>query len=578
MGEVRPIRSDSPYAEMFQIIQEASTVVKDSKTLDVLEPVANYVEGILYDEINQHSTLWNAIKSLLCKLVGRVSEYEQLQIEFDRLQKKLAKATERISFTKDIELDPKALGDALMLESNQDSLDLAQLIKTEEELKSLGNAISEDIGIILVNFKTVEATIAKLETACESLEEMDHKELRRQVETASEVMISIKTLESFIYKAGTIYHESNEQLSSIVTLVKRYESAVSRIAIVRDKINDKWCNVPVRKTLEPAIRHSVFEEAPYISQPTSISGIQNGGNTCYLASALQTINAVEDYRKVFNPEKNLLKKRQNESEDSFQLRKQIQSSGFEILNMINEGNQTVSWETINSFREKCYNFQYKDHRIVSSEFGTADSPAVLERLLNAMDYKEGTFEISRKHTFDSSNVQFLYDRDPKKFSDEKEIDTNEQSSPSIEVSAYGYLGKSADMQTLINENWQSEIIQDVKIVGKDDKGVTCVINYPIANRKKIPNAKQPPNVIRIIVKQLEFQKSVITNPEKIYPFGNNKGPKYNLRSVIEHRPEHYVAHVLQGKTMMEANDSFVHKSQADLPGFAYYYELDQTDQ
>src|SRR6185503_15676597 len=131
---------------------------------------------------------------------------------------------------------------------------------------------------------------------------------------------------------------------------------------------------------------------------------------------------------------------------------------------------------------------------------------------------------------------------------------------SLAFAAYAHIGENVSMQTLQNEFFATKTLGDgilVKHISGD--GEISFRNYKNVQLKSSVDTEKLPNVLRILVQQLDDERATITNSESFYPSGTiGEGSKYVLKAVLEHRPGHYVAHLNTSQGMITANDSAVH--------------------
>lgn len=325
----------------------------------------------------------------------------------------------------------------------------------------------------------------------------------------------------------------------------------------------------------PSVKNA-FQELPtggiLPAQGTSLGGIENKNNTCYLASAMQAINAIPSYRRMFDPALKPLKQRPEESDSSYAQRCKIQRQGFKIIKNIATGKTTPLYQ-INAFRRSCFDFKFQGTPIVDSLDGTADATETLNRLLEAMDYEFEAYEVKEKlNDAEASIVSKDYEKNFNKYTlleDAKEEKTEKNSI--IQLNTFSLLNDGASLQTLIDESWQDEIREGF-YKNYDETGVLFVGEYKNLSIVREPIIDRAPEVIRVMLSQDEYHKIALSGIETIYPFGKEKGPQYELKAVIEHRPGHYVAHISNGnKGMIEVNDDHINKKEGLIPGAAYYY-------
>jgi len=249
--------------------------------------------------------------------------------------------------------------------------------------------------------------------------------------------------------------------------------------------------------------------------------------------------------------------------------------GHNILQKLTAG-ESITRHEINEFRQTCYNCQTSQGRkVVDSPSHQADAAEILERILDVLDFHGGSYQLTTSRQPVGSSYTIVPGLDPTGYSSLSVLAKGhiEKSSPTLEVAAFAHMGRSVPLQTLIDDTWADEIISNVKVADKDKDGSPCVKQFEAMRlQKKVGLQTAFPELIRITVKQLEDAKSTMTRTDEVYPFGSGNGPKYRLQAIIEHRPGHYVAHARRDNgEFIEANDSWVHASQQEITGFAYYY-------
>lgn len=148
-----------------------------------------------------------------------------------------------------------------------------------------------------------------------------------------------------------------------------FKQTFEKEVIKNSTLLDSQNPVPV-KVIEPVelIRHG---------------GISNGGNTCFIAAAIQLMKEIPIFNKKINPE-NRLKQRVNESDSHFALRQNIKEKLFHILQEINSGN-SVSSKEINALRNLFINFEPQKNCFSLNSMG--DPQEVTELLRKVLDFQ-----------------------------------------------------------------------------------------------------------------------------------------------------------------------------------------------
>lgn len=552
-GSISP---QNKYSNEFKSIESIQDLLTKADAPEAVAQIFDATEEVV-QTVKQKASLWTSIVSFFSNLFGKVSDYQRLQLEVEKLESQLQKKVEELSSS------PRD-------SSPEETAELTnKLTEVQAEIKTLGDTIISDLNELIAKFDEVDEHLAGLERQSDR-EDQTESQIRQNIEEASKLANFFQTIQTSMVTASNMYYENETtDFSPIITLHTRYSTTEKRLKAIQDKQIAQWI-----AQQQPVQKASAVEST---EQTVIVGGIRNGGNSCYVASAIQTINAVPSYRKAFDPEQNPLKQHTEETQESFEQRKLIQERGFNVLQKIQSG-VTISQEEINAFRKACYDHKqagYKtDQRVIKSLGGMDDSAERLERFLEVMDYQFGSYQVQIQRTPITTNPVLRYDIDPKGISTWEEFTKQkvEVKIPTIEVSAYAYLNDSVDMQSLIEETWADEQIEGVWISSEDEQGNPCVKEYRNCTLHKEANAKEAPEVIRVTVKQLEEDKATIKKANRIYPFGRGNGPAYELKSIIEHRPGHYVAHIPQKDgSSIEANDSWVHAGKKDITGFAYYY-------
>lgn len=521
----------------------------------------------IVQEVLPRANFWTVIVNFFYRLVGKVSDYEFLQHKIVKLEEQLGETLDRIA---------KAEQGKVILSSSTHQLNLQeaqglthQLDIAKSQLEDVTKGIKDETEAILIQFDEVDELLNGLERQINKKPEMNQQfiDLVNQSARAAQ---SLNAIGSIVDRASEIYIESTADLTPIKSLVDRYEAAAIKLKRIQERLTSYWI------TEDDAVEKTGKADSKIESVPSSIliGGIRNGGNTCYVASAMQTVHAIPAYQRAMDPKKNPLQRREGEAEVDFAKRTLIQRLGHAIVQKITQGEE-VSRNEINRFREACYADRSNGgKRVVDSLRDTADAAETLERILNVLDFRFGNYQVTQRRTLLSEKNKISTGRNPAEFTTLNAMAAGkvEVREPTIEVAAYGYLDQEVSMQRLVDETWAPEDLSNVKVASLDDKGLPCVRKYQRMRLQKEVTAKEPPEVIRITVKQLEENKATLTHADTLFPMGTGNGPMYKLKAVIEHRPGHYVAHIRGEDGMyVEANDSWVHAGKKNLPGFAYYY-------
>lgn len=506
---------------------EADVSLLEELTIDVVKAV------------QQRKNLWTTIVSFFYGLVGLVSDYEKLQKEAAQLEYLLA-----IRSDKD---------DSRLIKS--------QLEEKKSEIQQVVVKLNSEIESALLELDQVESQLNSRENSYRKgkLFPSTIISYMEEASNSAEALHQIKDLNARIIV--NYQDDPNTDLSIIKTLNDRIESLSEQLTRIRNEL----LSYPVSEISDSPQKDSVELNKP--------GGIRNGGNTCYLASGLQTMRVIPAYRKAMDPQQNPLKQREGESDTRFQQRKRIQERGHKLLEKISKGTN-VEPQEINRFRDACYQCMIEgEQRVVDSRRNQADSAEALSRILSVLDFDGGTYQIVRTRT--PTSVPYAIDGNqlnPAEYSSLEALQTEiEASSATVEVAAYLYMNSEVPLQQLINETWGDEKIS-AKFVEHGQEGQAVFKQFNSMRLEKKVRAEEFPEVVRITVKQLEGHKATITDTDTVFPFGNGNGPQYRLQAIIEHRPGHYVAHTRDGNgQFIEANDGWVHSSSQTQGGFAYYY-------
>ncbi len=553
------VGSNSSNGDLFSSIGRIQDSLAVSKEFSDLEKLTNKSQEIIKKIQNKNSP-WTSVVNFFSNMICLETKYQRLEREAERLESQLEERAKRISFITDFDLTENSLGQLFNLTNEKEELK-SQLEMAQANAFDAQGPIAEDVNFLSKNMDDIENYLSSLERQCSQQVSFNSTQMVNISDNVSKLAKQINEMESGILELSYIYTDRLVDLSPIEPLVIRYELAVKNLKELQSRVAFQW--------LAPT---SVSAIHKIQIQPVKIGGIRNGGNTCYLASAVQTLNNIPSYRKAFDPDENPLQMRENESNDSFWQRQLIQKLTYNIIENINKG-FTIHTGEINELRQECYNYKISDNaRIVDSLHGTADAGETLERLLEAMDYKFGIYRVNQTKQPDSPIFEIVENANPDAYVTLEEASYATTLSSALEVSAFAYLGGNVPMQRLIDDYWTDEIISDVKIKDIDENGNFHVKQYQSFTVNKQPVFDQTPEVLRITVIQADWEKATINNPQKIYPFGSERGPQYELKAIIEHRPGHYVAHLVdKNGNFIEANDSFVHGSRPALSGLAYYY-------
>ncbi len=398
----------------------------------------------------------------------------------------------------------KLMNEINILECNANLIEREHLKQLEKEKTGALDNIEAALTEISDQFTAVEEEIQNLDTPADLALYQKH----------------LKSMEEPLNELFKIYRGDAPQLKLIKELADRYDKVLNELS----------------KTVPPQLP----------------GGIRNGGNTCYLASAMQAINNVPEYRDLF---KNPLQQRPGESEESLEERKRIQKAGFTILQKI-ERRKEVSREEINLLRQACYEHKEDDIRVIKSLGGQTDSMETLGRLLSALDYQETEIQFIYEDTVDVNGLEIVDDGKERDVSKLKDVKKYVRKDPFI-LYTDPHKEKNVSkvsMDTLIQDLWKVEYVEESRLL-----------------RKRSVNPDNLPNVLLVKVVYSRKKKMKITNPETVHI----SGYKYRLAAVIEHMPGHYVAHVVKPSGMFTANDSRVRpQSNSFISGDGYIYVMD----
>lgn len=490
----------------------------------------------------QQESFWGWILRHLAKLFGIVTDYQKVLNQIDMLESKANALTE----------------DAI------DELQKLEDAKAKKQVK-----IEKSVGKLDKAFDEVEAAIVELKKRADSLTcvNKDFFELQQDL---SQYQSYIAQMTAPLQKLNEIYMGDVEAFEKIPALWNKHKAAKEAL----QKIAAQLAGM-VSKTQSDIITPSPAKEI-------TLGGISQGGNTCYLASAMQAVNQIEEYRALFNPVENPLKQRTGESLASFEERKLIQRKGFFVLEKINSGNK-VAGDEINQLRTACYNHKIDGKQVISTLGGTFDSMEVLGRMLRVLDYKDPQLTFEYEDVVDDeTNFEVVNDgkeRNPAEYSTIEET-KKYQKKGCYTFSAFSYMNSSVSMETLSKEFLATETIDEALLKHISKTGEITYRKYKNVKRKKALNLepKNLPKVLRITIQQLDGQRATITRPDIFYPSGKQGvGPKYTLKAIIEHLPGHYVAHVKTANGMLTANDGHVHEAaSSSVPGYGYIYVRDDS--
>ncbi len=414
----------------------------------------------------------------------------------------------------------KLINEINILECNAELTEMEHLKQLEKERTEALDNIEAALTKISEQFTAVEKEIQNLDTRAALAMYQKH----------------LTSMEGPLDTLFSIYRGDAPQLKLIEELAERYDNVLNRLS--------------------------------EITRPKLPGGISNGGNTCYLASAMQAINNVAEYRDLF---KNTLQQRERESKESFEERLSIQEAGFSILQKIERGKK-VSGKEINSLRQACYNHTEDGKRVIESLRGQTDSMETLGRLLSVLDYKEPEIQFIYEDTVGENDFEIVDDGKERDASTLEEVKRYAQNG-SFTLSAYQYMNAEVSMDILFKNFWKDETLENYLLMELDEDNSEVVYKrYKTATRKKSLNQDTLPKVLRVTVQQMGEQRARIAKPETVCLSDRT----YRLAAVIEHKPGHYVAHVVRPGGMITANDSLVHsRSSSSIPGYGYIYIMDK---
>jgi hypothetical protein len=447
--------------------------------------------------------------------------------------------------------------------SNETKLSLLHETKKDDQKKIEGSVEKLNRA-----FNEVESTITEFKSKAAKITRtgQEYNDLKGDVTIYQK---HLKDMEETLHQLNEIYQGDIEAFKHIPQLWEKHAAAQTELKRIANQLAD----ILAPKSIKPASS---------TKKTTALGGISQGGNTCYLASAMQTMNHIETYRNLFDPSMHPLAQRAKESTASFEERKKIQNAGFAIIQKIQSGT-TVKGNEINLLRKACFEHYEQGKRVISSLSGQIDSMETLDRILTVLDYKEPQLSFHFQDIIiDENDYEVINDgkeRNPDQFSTLAEV-KNYFKNGTIGLSAYDYLKADVTMSTLIKNSWETESLTDYIVKHVSETGEISYRKYNHVERRKsldVSKNNYPP-VMRVTIQQLDGQRATITRPDTLYPSGKEGvGPKYRLAAVIEHMPGHYVAHLKTTGGMLTANDSFVHeKNTANIPGYGYFYVRDDA--
>lgn len=292
-------------------------------------------------------------------------------------------------------------------------------------------------------------------------------------------------------------------------------------------------------------------------------GIKNDGNNCFVASVLQIISVIPEWKSLF---------RRSRTD-------RIQSLGKSILDQVNRG-ITVSSEKLQNFRNACL-----EKKLVESEGEQEDAQEFLSKLIHHLGGKN---TIQSKVEYELCNLthETVFESKTKalEYPDSNEPIASVNEETNLEISR-DYTSRSIreDMQQMIDRFWKPEEID--LITRKQDGRHRFIKQTYMATRKITPDLEYLPKVLTVSIKTHQTRSQTIPqNIETIYPAGRDAlgegiGPRYRLQAMILHKPGHYFAAIrtLDGD-ILEVNDSVVKTIQTfeRRIGCCYIYTLDTS--
>lgn len=466
---------------------------------------------------------------------------------------------------------------------------------------------------IVTSYQKVLNEIAGLEQSAATLSEEQKTKLQELLKKAKE---SGHELESVISNIEFDFKEIEEAVETLKTRAKNVKNDdktagylpldvmvyLTRLREMEDILNKlvgaKELNEDVQKSINHLSgRHKKAKEsleevqrnltalAIQATQQHTLGGIKNGGNTCYLATALQAINNIGVYRECFDPERRPLQQRTGETDAILNERKEIQSRGHAILEKISSGKKVKRAE-INFFRKACYNHMYDGHkRVVESTYGQIDAVETLGRLLLVMDYKQPQLNFLFHDIVDEAAGY----KDPKPTTIARKPDNyrtiedarNYEKEGMLTLNAYPYLSQKVSAKKLLDDFWAPTDLEEYFVKHYDSDGRASYRIYRKARRTMELNlvGGKWPDVIPVTVQQMSPMRATVTAPEFLH-LTSNDGVKqrYRLGSILEHTGSHYIAHLHTPAGMVTADDSTVKfKVSSSIAGYGYIYVRDDTD-
>ncbi len=280
-------------------------------------------------------------------------------------------------------------------------------------------------------------------------------------------------------------------------------------------------NKKTDKILEP---HSLY---PYHG------GIENGGNTCFIASVLQIISVIPQLRTLFID---------NPNDD-------LQNLGNQILENIESGRPTSS-SKIRNFRAACLR-----KGLVEGMDEQEDAQEFLGKLLQGFN-KILTFEMKTRRVIRGQPIRqsrIANSSELSQITTRSEFTTEKIEAINLEVSRALKEKGTANMQNMINGFLSLEKDVIASVSEREGNGDYFKRTYSTEIHKTVDTTTLP-SVLSVNVKQPAGKRFKVDNALEI----RVAGTKYNLVAILEHPPGHYVARIKKPNgIILEANDSKV---------------------
>ncbi|MGZ3634340.1 MAG: hypothetical protein ACXVAJ_08465, partial [Parachlamydiaceae bacterium] len=270
------------------------------------------------------------------------------------------------SVAEKLDLDPKSIKS--VQENALDLKEKAEILKQEVEISEtiIARFLRKLLSLIGITttYQEILTEIQRFEKEAEDCIELTEviiqrekyekvitkktNELNEEFGSFEEELNALKVRVANLFEDGAEFRSCHEVLSDlqlkfnacacdISMLLKNYRGDIPALAEIK-KFGDRvQAFKDTLKDVRAQLNGVLTGASAVRTESIKIGGIQNAGNTCYMASALQVLNAVPLYRDLFDPKKNPLSKRKDESDTSLKQRKAIQASCFTLLNKVSAG-------------------------------------------------------------------------------------------------------------------------------------------------------------------------------------------------------------------------------------------------